>query len=288
MLVCSVSQRARRAAIVADLAEVAAALDAPGTGNVVFATLVDDPASVGEIVDAFLGEIMQEAASAADSWSASIPLTGDIVETASAVDALSASAGIAATTFNPATATAVTLSGGNLIATHSTTANAGVSSSSFKSTGKYYFEITHQIVDVVSSGGVMGVLVSSGSVTDSPVTNANAVGPNYGSGNTIIYANATNTGKSLGAAATGNVFAAAIDLTARLAWFRRNNGTWNGDATADPATGAGGIAFPAGSYAPYVRFSSSGVGVGDAQTANFGATAFTGTVPSGFTPGWAV
>src|SRR5580765_1046228 len=64
MLVCSVSQRGRRAAIAADVAEAAAALDAPGTGNVVFATLVDDPASVGEIVDAYLGEIMLEAASA--------------------------------------------------------------------------------------------------------------------------------------------------------------------------------------------------------------------------------
>jgi hypothetical protein len=64
MLVCSVSQLQRRAAIAAAVAEAAAALDAPGTGNVVFATLVDDPASVGELVDAYLGEIMLEAASA--------------------------------------------------------------------------------------------------------------------------------------------------------------------------------------------------------------------------------
>ena len=64
MLVCNVSLRPPRAAIAADVAEAATAADATATGNVVFATLVDDPASVGDIVDAYLGEIMLEAASA--------------------------------------------------------------------------------------------------------------------------------------------------------------------------------------------------------------------------------
>lgn len=64
MLVCNVSLRPPRSAIAADVAEVAAALDDFGTGQVVFATLVDDPASVGDMVDAYLGEIMLEAASA--------------------------------------------------------------------------------------------------------------------------------------------------------------------------------------------------------------------------------
>jgi hypothetical protein len=65
MLVCNVSQRARRAAIAVDIAEAAIAADAAMTGNVVFATLVDDPASVGDHVDAFLGQIMREVANAA-------------------------------------------------------------------------------------------------------------------------------------------------------------------------------------------------------------------------------
>jgi len=67
MLVCSVSLARRQRAIAADIAEAALAADSPGTGNIVFATLVDDPASVGEMVDAYLGEIMVEAASAADT-----------------------------------------------------------------------------------------------------------------------------------------------------------------------------------------------------------------------------
>ena len=88
MLVCNVSQRARRAAIAADLAEVATAIDEPGTGNVVFATLVDDPASVNDFVDAYSGEIMVEAASADTVLDASIPATyaADISEAAVAAD----------------------------------------------------------------------------------------------------------------------------------------------------------------------------------------------------------
>jgi hypothetical protein len=91
MLVCNVSQLRRRAAIAADVAEAAAALDAPGTGNVVFATLVDDPASVGEHVDAFLGQIMVEAASAATTLTAGLTYATTIVEVATAADAASAS-----------------------------------------------------------------------------------------------------------------------------------------------------------------------------------------------------
>ena len=86
MLVCSVSQLARRASIAADLAEAAAALDLPGTGNVVFATLVDDPASVGDHVDAFLGQIMVEAASAAATVNAGLVYATRVDEAAHAVD----------------------------------------------------------------------------------------------------------------------------------------------------------------------------------------------------------
>jgi hypothetical protein len=92
MLVCNVSQLARRAGIAAGIVEAATALDAPGTGNVVFATLVDDPASVGEHVDAFLGQIMIEAASAAVTVNAGLVYRVTIVEAASAADATSAGA----------------------------------------------------------------------------------------------------------------------------------------------------------------------------------------------------
>jgi hypothetical protein len=86
MLVCSVSQRARRTAIAATVAEITAAVDATATGNVVFATLVDDPASVGDRVDAFLGEIMVEAASATDTVSVGSIRTTTIIEPTTASD----------------------------------------------------------------------------------------------------------------------------------------------------------------------------------------------------------
>lgn len=64
MLVCNVSLRPPGRTIAAGIAEAGAAVDDFGTGNIVFATLVDDPASVGDVVDAYNGEIMLEAASA--------------------------------------------------------------------------------------------------------------------------------------------------------------------------------------------------------------------------------
>jgi hypothetical protein len=86
MLVCSVSLRPPRSAIAADVAEVTAAVDATATGNVVFATLVDDPASVGDIVDAYLGEIMLEAASADAAIDAGLVYVAALDEAAIAAD----------------------------------------------------------------------------------------------------------------------------------------------------------------------------------------------------------
>jgi len=97
MLVCSVSQLRRRAAIPAGVVEAAAAADATATGNVVFATLVDDPASVGEHVDAFLGQIMLEAASAASTVTAGLAYAVSIVEAVTATDVSSAAAQRSAT-----------------------------------------------------------------------------------------------------------------------------------------------------------------------------------------------
>jgi hypothetical protein len=86
MLVCNVSLRPPRSAIAADVAEITAAVDAFATGNVVFATLVDDPASVGDIVDAYLGEIMVEAASSGDTVDAGLAYAAGITEAATATD----------------------------------------------------------------------------------------------------------------------------------------------------------------------------------------------------------
>jgi hypothetical protein len=91
MLVCNVSLLRRRAAIAAEVAEATTAADAVATGNVVFATLVDDPANVRDRVDAYLGEIMREAASAAATVNAGLTYIAAIAEAVTAGELMSAS-----------------------------------------------------------------------------------------------------------------------------------------------------------------------------------------------------
>jgi hypothetical protein len=66
-------------------------------------------------------------------------------------------------------------------------------------------------------------------------------------------------------------------------WLRANGGNWNGDPTANPATGTGGYSFGAAAGQLFVPFASLAPA---SLTANFGASSFTDTVPSGFTAGW--
>jgi hypothetical protein len=75
----------------------------------------------------------------------------------------------------------------------------------------------------------------------------------------------------------------AFDATAKLIWFRRNTGSWNGSGTADPATATGGVSFSA-LTGPFYAVVTSGK-VGTSNTANFGASTFAQPVPSGFTAG---
>jgi len=98
MLVCSVSLRPPRRAIAATIAEAATALDGATTGQVIFATLVDDPASVGDAVDAYLGEIMLEVASASDSVTAGSNYAAAVDEAVTAIDVQDGTASGAAPT----------------------------------------------------------------------------------------------------------------------------------------------------------------------------------------------
>lgn len=292
MLSCHVVQRARRVAIVADVAEVGAALDALGTGNVVFATLVDDPASVGEIVDAFLGEIMLEAANADAVADANIPViyNVNITETISAADTEDGTVVTppSTVTWDSATVTAVTLSGGNLVATNTgtTSANQGahVISTSGKTTGKYYFEITWS---AITTGINLGIGIGTTASTYTNMGNGGTTGVELYRTNSV-WSNgssiATFSGGSYGA---GQVVGVAVDLDNRRIWFRlAPSGNWNDNATYNPATNVGGLTIPAGTMVPFVTFGGTSGAINNVVTANFGASSFTGAVPSGFTSGW--
>jgi hypothetical protein len=87
--------------------------------------------------------------------------------------------------------------------------------------------------------------------------------------------------------ANGDVIGIAVDLTAQLVWFRIcPSGTWNGSGTANPATGVGGISISSISTGLLFPMYTVGASVGNNVTANFGASAFSGALPSGFTSGW--
>lgn len=280
MLVCSVSQLRRRATIVTDVAEAVFAADSPGTGNVIFAALVDDPARLGEFVDAYLGDIMLEAASADDSWSASIPSTyaADVAETATAVSVQDAAFAVLLATLNGA-ATNVTVSNGGLTATHNnTSSNSGVRSTSVLSSGKYFFEATigasHGSLDDV------GIILSTGSYTD--VQSGQNCTTCYSSSSGMIYSNGANSGRALGAAfLPGLVIRIAIDLTARKAWFQTPGLNWNNVPGEDPTTGVSGINIAGtGSFSPFVGFAAGSTG--DNFTLNFGQSAYSSPAPSGY------
>lgn len=69
-----------------------------------------------------------------------------------------------------------------------------------------------------------------------------------------------------------------------LAWASVDGGPWNGDAAADPASGAGGVDISAvGANALFPMVHTSGTAV---TTFNFGQSAFSYSVPTGYTAGW--
>lgn len=171
-----------------------------------------------------------------------------------------------------------------LLEATATTGSAGVRGLGGHNTGKLYFEVTHTAGLAQQVGVAPAAANLSGALSGSTV--GVAVVLNTGG----ITVNAVASGSTLGARATGDIIGIAVDLTAALIWFRvAPSGNWNGSGTANPATGVGGVSIaaaglpPGTAHHPYVsmRFADSAK-----VTANFGSSAFSGTVPSGFASGW--
>ena len=278
MLVCNVSLRPKGHIVAADLAETAAAADLPGTGNIVFATLIDDPASATETVNAFVGVIMEELANGDDVLDAIVSNIA-IAESATASDTQDATVVAAPATWNPAdkgTANTI-LSNGNLTygAGGSPTTNDGCRSTVGKTTGKLYFELTY-------SGGQAHLGITTAAATFNSIfsSGSNSFMVTYGGS---LFFNGSSLGISIAAPAAGNVMCFAIDLINSRGWIRNTSGNWNNSGTADPATNTGGIdisaLFPSNAAFAMV---ASNTATNPIVTANFGATSFAQTVPSGF------
>lgn len=98
-----------------------------------------------------------------------------------------------------------------------------------------------------------------------------------------IRFNASNLGTT-GAIYGGNVGCAvciAIDTTAKLFWARINGGSWNGQTTADPATGTGGLSLAALGAGPYFPIFSAATNTA-ACIGRFGAADMAYAIPAGF------
>lgn len=198
---------------------------------------------------------------------------------------------MAGTTFDLATKSAVTLSGGNLVATNTgtTSTNQGAKGvlADAKSTGKYYFEFT--VTNFAGGGGVtVGVAPSTSLYSDqSSIPPSNAATVLIASGN--IWNHTGNSGYNVGTVSNGSVIGLAANLDDGRLFFRLSpSGTWKPDGSS-PSSTTGGFVI-VGPALPYVTFGSGlvgGAGVsGNVITANFGDSAFSGAVPSGYTSGW--
>lgn len=186
------------------------------------------------------------------------------------------------TTWSASDIIRMTLSGGNLTATTTVSNTGSVRAVQAQSTGKWYFEISGSISQTTDYIGGIVATASALPISVNVVNNATGI-----DGLQRLWVNNTNPlGTGALGTATVPLFVAA-DLGAKLIWFKLpGSAGWNGSGTADPAAGTGGVSIAALS-GPFAPFSTVILG-GDHVTANFGASAFSGIVPSGYTAGWGV
>ena len=176
------------------------------------------------------------------------------------------------TTLNPADKknASVVLSNGNLTSTGGDSGGNNWVRSTTAQTGKVYCEMKADVM----ANKVFGI--ADLSAMTYPGANAKSFGL-YGNGSGGINATFPAWGVPF---ATGNIVSMAVDLTAKLVWFRVNGGNWNAGGTADPATGVGG--FDISAYTGTVHYFIVSGNNTVKSTVNFGATAYAYAVPSGF------
>jgi hypothetical protein len=150
--------------------------------------------------------------------------------------------------------TDITLSGGNLIASHNSNGFENVRSVASASSGKKYWEMTIGHADTGFVG--MGACNSTASANAFLGADVNAVDWNASG---TVFVN-SNHAADIQTFATGDTICCAFDIGGMLIWFRTNAG------------------LAAGPYFAACQMHDTP----DSVTANFGATAFAQTAPSGF------
>lgn len=182
----------------------------------------------------------------------------------------------------------IALSSGNLTATL-TTGVAAYSSgrgTTSKTSGKYYYEITVTILTAATQGGA-GTANASAGLSTYVGADTNGLADFQSSG--VVYNGGASGTPTFLANGKPAVIGVALDLTNKLAWFKVVGGDssqtitgWNQTSTGgsnNPATGVGGQAWSSSS----AMFPAFTLGSANSTAVlNTGATAYTGTIPSGF------
>ena len=167
----------------------------------------------------------------------------------------------------------ITLSGGDLIATHTAGGSTdGLRGTNGKSSGKWYYEITLGVA-TQSYIGAANATASLSGIFGASDSNAITYYANLGS----IYNGAIIA--TLATYAAGDTIRVAVDVDAGLYWTSKTSAGWNGGA-GDPAAGTGGYSIA--SLGTPVYIGATMFSNGTTLTLNAGASAFIGTVPAGF------
>jgi hypothetical protein len=142
--------------------------------------------------------------------------------------------------------------------------------------GKFYLEAT-----AISPSGGWGIGVANATQTIGATTMGSGVNNEGGGGNgTIVYNTGSPGNYAGGALSNGDIVGMAIDIGAKLGWWRVNGGNWNASGAANPATGAGGYDL-SGITGDLYFFGESQSNV-TSVALNTGAASYSQTPPSGF------
>ena len=178
----------------------------------------------------------------------------------------------------------LTFSSGNLVLTSSTSKGTyGAKTKYSRKTGKHYFEVT--VTKRITIGGTsystVGLMRPD---QDFELQSVSALGVWCSLSSNIngdMYVNAAFV-VNLGAPSDGDRYGFAVDFGAGLVWARRNNGSWNGSGTADPATGTGGFTL-GDMIGRDIGPASTVTSLTESHAYRFAAGSWIDTAPSGFT-----
>lgn len=152
-----------------------------------------------------------------------------------------------------------------------------------QATGLIYWE---NKVDVLA--GTVGIGIAAGDFNFNTILGVDRQGVAYRQTGVVVVGNTTIA--TLANYVQGDIIGIAYNSGTKTIWFRVNNGSWNNDGGANPATGAGGIDLNVNSqldiatdYWPNGTYPAYGFSItGSLITATFDDAEWTYSAPSGF------